>query len=526
MKTEKPVQPKHAPLLGLFLNPYETMRQKMDAPCRRPLLDIAPLAFGKWYYAALAGDTILSPSNILSLDLESDDSTEYAYVMRTIPAEEQSDAEFTSEYQFSLLGYSGKSHPLVEDLRLLVDYCSPDRAADKEGFLLPEERQAVLSQLTLNTDFYLEYLTRLAWLHGLLVPMPAIHTNRIRPAAECESFFAQPTEDILFQLGETACALAAERFTETMDLENGIATPDFFYGFLQSHQEVDRIFIDFYRRVDVNIEEIWKTPPELLNDEERSIVSSFLFTGIMLDKWFLTPMSLFFRFIRPIAFTPVRFYTLVNNLSALVLMQHNLGSELFTPPTYYSLTKLGKSLFVTAEDIGTDRQKMPVSLPYEQLLAAVQQEAELRMRERMILMEVVPDVLSLKVSLTKDESLWKILEVGQDMDLHLLCRDLCAALCMEETADYLLSVPDRNGFPMEYSARGSKRSVNKANGIALQELSLSVGSRLLLYPAHPKGGGLSLELLERGKGNPYLIYPRVTAQSEKILELEQADELF
>lgn len=60
IKQTNSVQAKHAPLLSLFLNGYENMRQKMDAPCRRPLLEIAPLVFGKWYYAALAKETILS----------------------------------------------------------------------------------------------------------------------------------------------------------------------------------------------------------------------------------------------------------------------------------------------------------------------------------------------------------------------------------------------------------------------------------------------------------------------------------
>ena len=105
MKTARPVKAKHAPLLGLFLNGYEEMRQKMDEPCRRPLLDIAPLAFSKWYYTALAQETILSPANILDLDFHfsADDKTEYAYVMRTKAAEEQTDEEFISEYNFSLL---------------------------------------------------------------------------------------------------------------------------------------------------------------------------------------------------------------------------------------------------------------------------------------------------------------------------------------------------------------------------------------------------------------------------------------
>ena len=144
----------------------------------------------------------------------------------------------------------------------------------------------------------------------------------------------------------------------------------------------------------------------------------------------------------------------------------------------------------------------------------------------LFLTEVVPDVLSLKISQSGDADLWKIIEVGQDMDVNVLCRDLCGAFALEDMADYLLSVPDRNGFPLEYSANGSKRSLNKANGKMLQELPLSVGTTLLLYPTHSRAAYLKLEILEKGKGNPYLMYPRVTEQSPKMLELEKMDELF
>ncbi len=527
MKLAKPVQPKHAPLLGLFLNGYESMRQKMDAPCRRPLLEIAPLAFSKWYYTALASETILSPANILGLDLNSaEEQTEYAYVLRTTPSEETSPAKDISEYHFALYSYSTEAHPLIDDLKALLAYCTPDRAIDAQGFLLPAEKAAVLEQLSLKADYYLEYLMRLAWLHGLLLPLPSIHTRRVQPSEDCKPFFAQTTEDILFQLGESACILAAERFTELMDLEEDIATPDFFYALLENHKDVDQIFINFYNRLDVNIEEIWKTPPDALSAEDKSIVSSFLFTGIMLDKWFLTPMSVFFHFLRPIAFTPIRFFQMVNNLAALILMEHNLGAELFIPPTYYSLTALGQKLFAVPDFHEPDRQKMPRTLPYEQLLSAVEQEVSLRMQERMILMEIVPDILAVKVSPVQDETLWKIIEVSLDMDLHVLCSDLCAAFCLEESADYLLSVPDQNGFPMEYSARGSKRAINKTNGKELQDLFLQTGSKLTLLPAYSKTAAISLEIIEKGKGNPYLIYPRVAKQSQKITEQERLDEIF
>lgn len=60
----------------------------------------------------------------------------------------------------------------------------------------------------------------------------------------------------------------------------------------------------------------------------------------------------------------------------------------------------------------------------------------------------------------------------------------------------------------------------------LQELPLSVGTTLTLYPSHSRAAYLKLEILEKGKGNPYLMYPRVTEQSPKMIELEKMDELF
>ncbi|MGN0136117.1 hypothetical protein, partial [Anaerotignum sp.] len=84
----------------------------------------------------------------------------------------------------------------------------------------------------------------------------------------------------------------------------------------------------------------------------------------------------------------------------------------------------------------------------------------------------------------------------------------------------------QNGFPMEYSAKGSKRSINKANGKDLQDLPVAAGSKWMLYPTQNRSGALSLEILEKGKGNPYLMYPRVTRQSPKIIELEKIDEIF
>lgn len=178
----------------------------------------------------------------------------------------------------------------------------------------------------------------------------------------------------------------------------------------------------------------------------------------------------------------MQFYPLVNTLASLILMEHNVGAELFTPPTYYSLTALGKSFSQIPISLMSISSRCRRPMPYEQLQAAVLQEAEAQEQELLFLTEVVPDVLSLKISQSGDADLWKIIEVGQDMDVNVLCRDLCGAFALEDMADYLLSVPDRNGFPLEYSANGSKRSLNKANGKCCRSCPFPSAQRCFFTP--------------------------------------------
>ncbi len=160
MKPAKRIRPRHLPLLEMFLNEYEAMRQKMDAEAMPALLEIAPLIFGKWYHSALVAETILSPANIISKDLEKSGScSEFAYVLRTHPRKQGA-----GQYTFSLYEYSLEAHPLVEDMKTLVGFCYPDCRTDEQGFLLPQAREILLPRLSIPEGFYLEYLTRLAWL--------------------------------------------------------------------------------------------------------------------------------------------------------------------------------------------------------------------------------------------------------------------------------------------------------------------------------------------------------------------------
>ncbi len=507
-------------LLELFTTEYEKYFSYMDIDCQKSLLDIAPLLFAKWYHTALAEETILTPANIINMELADETQEEIAYILHIQP-----EKKGLKKYTFTIENYTISHHPLILDMQKVLDFCFPDRTVQEDGFFFIDDVIACKNMLSFSNDFYLEYIIRLCYQLQLLETLPAIHTHKITKSKRCETFFAQDSKTLLHTLIVEGCALTAERLHTVMHLEAGIVDCNFFYDYLTDHQETDKIFIDFYQRVGMDLEPIWTKEPDTLSTEEQAIISSFLFAGIMFDKWFITPMSLFFRVIRPIHFTPMRFYQTINNLSALLVMRHNIGAEIFTPPTYYSLTALGMAL-TAGEKLSTNKQKMPHTIPFVQLLEVIAPENELRLFEEMLRFETIPLVYTFHVVVQQDNTLWKTVEVTDEHALHDFCCDICSAFCMEDTTDYVLTVPNETGFPLYYAPAFSKRAVNKTNHMTLRDLHPTEATAWTLYPKGNTQITLIVTLQKSEKGSPYRIYPRVKAQSEKISALEEIDELY
>ena len=61
----------------------------------------------------------------------------------------------------------------------------------------------------------------------------------------------------------------------------------------------------------------------------------------------------------------------------------------------------------------------------------------------------------------------------------------------------VLSIPDDNGFPMEYAPAASKSAINKTDGLTLGDLPLHIGDVWTLTPPSGKAGALTIEILEK-----------------------------
>lgn len=514
----------HFELLHIFGDEFEKVYRHMEPSCHGGLLELASVLFHKWYVSTLVSETILSPANIISRDLQNEANSRNVYAYHLVLDKKR---KGTAKFNYALHTYSTKQHPIIEDLKLVTEYCLPDLEMDEKGGFLPEDRSILLARLSQQDSFYLEYLTILAWQLDLIKVMPSIHSKRVQAVAHYAMFFSRPTKEILLELTDLVLDIVAERFTIAMGIDRGIITKESFRPYLLVPQESNKIFADIYQMINIDIEEVWKNAAiDNPSGEEASVLSSFFFMGILLDKWFLTPLDSFLHVIQPLYYMPYCFISVLNNLSSLLIMENDVSMELYTPCSHYSLTSIGEDLFLDGAS-GENTQEMPRHLDFKQIMTAIDHELKTQVFDKILQEQSTQEIVyTFKVKYAHNKRHWKVLEFLSDIRLSDFCRELSMAFGFENVEDYTLTILDHNEFPMDYSPYDSKKSVNKAELVRLSAFSLPPGRKLFFTPAFDKKRKLELELLKTEQRNPYVIYPRIQRQSAFITREEKIEDFF
>lgn len=524
MKNKNLSQSKHIELLQLFHTEFEKVYRHMVPASKKELLALVPTLFKKWYFSSLIKETVLTPGNIVSFDLKKKTTpqTVYAYNLRVDKKQKGN-----TKYHYELTAYSVWDHPILKDLQILIDYCTPAAAMDGYGFFLPEEKQILLDSISQQDIFYLDYLTSLAWELNLLKNIPSLHSQKIQSTSESTAFFEQDSKEALLQVVDAALSLTAQNFNAHMHLDQDILTKDTFRPYLNSQQDIDHIFINLYQYVDIHIEDIWdKASSNDLTDEESSILSSLFFLSILLDKWFLTPFASYFHIIQPLHSTPFRFLRTVNNLATMLIMKTDVSMEIFVPCSYYHLSPIGDALFPDGLS-KKNMQTIPSKLSFEDVMEAVSNHFTLQLVDETLQIHLEPEpVYTFKVKFSKNKHHWKKIEVLANNSLSEFCGDICAAFGFEEIDDYTLIGKDHNDYPIRYSPKHSKKAVNKAENFTLAELKLMDKDKLTFIPTMDRRDALEFEVINIGTTNPYVTYPRVIRQSKMLTESDPLDTVF
>ncbi len=502
-------------LFAYFIGGYEQYYAHMDTAAKKQLRQIAPMAFAKWYYATIMPETILTPVNIIESYTCGNEKTEDYEPVYTLHM--QKGKKGTAKYVCKEVRYAVENHPLVADLKTLAAFCDPDCTVDERGCFTIEDAQKILPKLAFEDLYYIEYLMLLAQQMGLVEPAPAIHTYKMRKGHKLDAFLQKDAKQQMQDLLWAGCALAAERLTEALDLDEGMVDAAFFHHYLEDHQSTDVFFLDFFALLDVNLENVWHKDMEEMTEEDHALMSSFLFLGLVTDKWFFLPMGLFFHVIRPMYFMPFSFSKTINSMASLIAMGQNPMREILTPPSYYSLSILGREL-TAKEELSPNMQGMPNVDDKEEMIRAVEMQLHLMTYEQVVQKNKPPQVIQMRVYLDKSPLMWKEVEIPLQFSLDLWCHDIAMAFGMEDVEDYILSVPNADGVMVKYGPDGSKKTFRKVTNMTIAMLEPRENDQ---WHMHMESGNLTIEVLELMEGDAYRMYPRIYKQSKKITEWEK-----
>lgn len=509
----------HNELLQIFLEEYMKLQNTMEERYQEQLIEVSSLVFAKWSATTLLSDTLLTPQQLIKHTLKKNkkyNKEEFAYIM-------QINHEQTKKpkYKFVLQNYSLENHILITDLYKLVEFFKSTQELIRDKFLTEEASWQIAKEVSRQELFYIEYLTRLAWELNLIEYMSSIHVQKAQAVFEFEKFFQRNPSYILLELARGACEIAAYQCTVCMQLDYGQITGKFFEQYLYGAHETKELYIAFYGLLDMDISELWYQKAEELTEEEMQVASSFGFTSFIFDKWFLFPMMHFFRFIECVNFMELDFLQMINMMMNVVALERNLSPEIFIGCNYYSISKIGQSIFYD-ENVELEKYKMKREIDFQEILDIVKQQNQKNFLERKMVFQKKAPIVALKISYQNELTVWKRLEIAMQTNLHEFCQDICSVFVEIENSDYVLMIPDENDYPMYYAPVESRRSVNQTNEKTLEHLNLDCSKKCLLTP-YPKGEVLLLEIEGITWNKPNIIYPRVVTQSKKMTELEREE---
>ncbi len=510
MKNHSPFQKNHTQLLDLFSKSFFEVYHHMDTEVQPILLEVAPTLFRKWYVSSLIPETTLSPSVAFRIDFSKElpKEKEYSYVMTL---------DKTGMFQYKLLEYSLEKHPLIEDLKIILKYCAPDCEMSQTGEFLEQDKKNLLQQISRQEEEYLNYLILLLYNMDFLIPLSAIHTVRIQPNPKAQDFLKKTTKEILSHLIEVILDTACYEIADALGADPGYFTISLFYSFLKNNMDIEDIFIKFYQTVNIDIAQIWEIPSiESFSEEEAEIASSFFYIGILLDKWFLTPLGDFLQMIQPIYYLPFYFVTTLNRISNLVVAKCSLQSELYSPCSVFELTSIGEAILGKKEE----KQPLPVRFDFPQVLEAIIRHAEVNLFEKIMQEQGIDTkipVCPIKISMVKQPKYWKIIELLDNASLYDICAEICSIFDFTDISMYSVTAEHKNSFPL---FQGSPLKHKSQKPSPFLPSSFSAGDILYFTPDKDNTRQLKLEFLPKQQQIPFILYPRLRKQSNFIKPFE------
>ncbi|MCL2702429.1 MAG: hypothetical protein FWE91_02315 [Defluviitaleaceae bacterium] len=454
---------------GLFTEQWEGaiefLRRKTPRNIKK-LDAYMPIIYRRWYFSSLTEDSLLSPANLIAV-------LNRHYGLPETAALRLCQKPGKKGFEYSLTFFEAENHPLIADLKHLMENIGPTYDAAEPG-------NWNLQGLTMRDGEYLRFLHSLALNLRLAKKMPSVGRAVGMVNSTWKAFFDNEPESVLKRLAGAVLDICIEALGEILPLKKTYKQKMMRY--FTNSKPVDEIFNDLFADSGIDIIGLFNEfdySAELLdelNDDfdgsskntglaslHADIMSGAFFMGVQLDRLFFTPLAYYCRFIQPLYILPCN---VKNELECMLDMlgqkknavkndgfdELDVLSMVYSPCTIYALTALGFDIAGEGAS-NTEKVFLPPDTPVKAIIP------ELRgLVSRSFEKGGECDVVTVKIIPRGFKSFWVNAELDAAMPLNALHLFICANFSIIPGHDYSF-YPGRGENPFaEYTNRPPRKS--------------------------------------------------------------------
>ena len=426
----------HAAFDTGFMEAYKDISPTM----RKRILVHLQALYRRWFYSAVVENTPFSPANIMESICLSNNVSVSTYPIATFQRKGR-----YSNVGVSTLEYSMDKHPIVDDFKILLEYCKPSIDLLEDDCFSDAQSLDLCDKLSLKDPYYASFLLQIALSMGLLVKMPSLYVNRVQRVKNCDEILSVSSIDLFREIVETSITLSSYNLNDNISLPGTFFTESFVRSILKEPMETDCIFERLFNTIGYSLNDMTEPPKDgefdiELDSFDAAFLSGAFMMGVVLDRYFYTPFSQFLRLIKPLYVIP---FDLRAEIDEYISMNREPDQEFiafFAPCSGYELTSLGSAYFeLPAHDYNyfDENRVMPFKIIKEAMLrdkafflTFVKVAKDLPAREAKRAMGP-KRVYTFRARMESNPSLWAHLSVADETSLHEFYRIIIIAFKLD-----------------------------------------------------------------------------------------------
>ena len=500
----------------LFSDDFMSIYKELEPKERKLLLPYLQTIFRKWYHSTLIENIYFSPANIANT-IGSFHRMSPGLHMITLPPSPK-----ITEMNMKVLDYSMDAHPIVDDLKYLIEYCTPHIDLCEEWCFSDSQARKVAKKLSMDDPYYATFLLDVACKMELLDRMPSLYVQRMQISDTVT--LDQPAAEILRQIVDAVIELTSTGLQNALSAPVSLFTEEGLRRLLLEPLHTDGIFETVFGKLGYDLDLLFD-PLAFTNMDDYSeeseataeMMSGIFILGVALDRLFFTPFGSFLRLIRPIYSIP---FDMKNEISHFVgALDHDEEdlSPFFAPCTSYMLSELGLQFFDVEPTETNYFDSSTVLPPYllndPAFLSPFGMRLFISATRAAIPVNELPDsIYSFRVYLENDPDAWVVIEIPKTATLHFLYEEIADIFCVYDEDEYSFFHAQTESPFVEY-AGNRKRKPRKHTNIPLSELDFGHMKYMVLAIYKEEILKFSLEMFSETAPRTGVSYPITSEMS-------------